>query len=113
MDNQTLTAKLDQRIITLWLDSLDPIHREALQPCEIVLDTYKVKNSLGMLLQYRAVRIECFSEALRNALMIGYRYYAIKAHNLGFDICFSVHGEWSVAYNGAAIARKPSPGEGC
>jgi hypothetical protein len=43
--------------------------------------------------------------------MIGYRYYALKAYNLGFDICFSVKGEWSIAYNGGAIARKPLRGE--
>jgi hypothetical protein len=103
MDNQTLTTQLDKRVIALWLDSLDGLHREALQPCEIVLDTYKVKNSLGLLLQYRAIRIECFNEALRNALMIGYRYYALKAYSLGFDICFSVNGEWSIAYNGGAL----------
>jgi hypothetical protein len=111
MDNQTLTTQLDQRLITLWLDSLDSLHREALQPCKLVIETYKVKNSLGILLQYRTLRIECFSEALRNALMIGYRYYALKAYNLGFDICFSVKGEWSIAYNGGAIARKPLHGE--
>ncbi|HEY9798320.1 MAG TPA: hypothetical protein V6D30_21995 [Leptolyngbyaceae cyanobacterium] len=112
MENQTLTAQLDKRVIALWLDSLDCLHKEALEPCEIVLDTYKVKNSLGILLQYRTLRIECFSEALRNALMIGYRYYALKTHALGFDLCFSVNGEWSIAYNGAAIAQKPSQGEG-
>jgi hypothetical protein len=111
MDNQTLTTQLDQRLITLWLDSLDSLHREALQPCKLAIETYKVKNSLGILLQYRTLRIECFSEALRNALMIGYRYYALKAYNLGFDICFSVKGEWSIAYNGGAIARKPLRGE--
>lgn len=111
MDNQTLTAQLDHRVIALWLDSLDGLHREALKPCEIIIDTYKVRNSLGLLLQYRALRIECFSEALRNALMIGYRYYAVKAHHLGLDICFSVNGEWSVAYNGGAIAQKPFQGE--
>ena len=107
MENQTLTTQLDQRIITLWLDSLDPLHKEALKPCEILLDTYKLRNSLGILLQYRTFRIECFNEALRNALMIGYRYYAIKANSFGYDICFSVKGEWSIAYNGAAIAKKP------
>jgi hypothetical protein len=107
MDNQTLTAQLDQRVITLWLDSLEWLHKEALNPCVITLDTYKVKNSFGMLLQYRTIRIECFSEALRNALMIGYRYYALKAYALGFDVCFSVNDEWSVAYNGAAIRQKP------
>jgi hypothetical protein len=112
MDNQTLTAQLDHRVITLWLDSLDGLHREALKPCDLVFDTYKVKNSLGILLQYRTIRIECKSVALRNALMIGYRYYAITAYNLGFDICFSVNGEWSVAYNGGALARKLSQGEG-
>lgn len=107
MENQTLTAQLDMRVITLWLDSLDPLYREAMKPCEIVLDMYKVRNDLGILLQYRTLRIECFSEALRNALMIGYRYYAIKAHTFGLDICFSVNGEWSVAYNGAAITKRP------
>jgi hypothetical protein len=106
MENQILTTQLDQRIITLWVDSLDPLHKEALKPCEILLDTYKLRNSLGVLLQYRTFRIECFSEALRNALMIGYRYYAIKAHSFGYDLCFSVKGEWSIAYNGAAIAKK-------
>lgn len=111
MENQTLTAQLDKRVIDLWLDSLDCLHREAIKPCEIVIETYKVKNSLGILLQYRTLRIECCSEPLRNALMIGYRYYALKAHALGFDICFSVNGEWSVAYNGAAIAKKPQLGE--
>lgn len=111
MDNQTLATQLDQRVIALWLDSLDGLHREALTPCQIVIDTYKVRNSLGILLQYRTIRVECFSEALRNALMIGYRYYAIKAHELGFDICFSVNGEWSVAYNGGAISRKLSQDE--
>jgi hypothetical protein len=44
--------------------------------------------------------------------MIGYRYYALKTHALGFDLCFSVNGEWSIAYNGAAISQKPSQGEG-
>jgi len=112
MDNQTLTAQLDKRVIALWLESLDSLYKEALTPCDIALDSYKVKNSLGVLLQYRTFRIECFSEALRNALMIGYRYYALKAYALGFDLCFSVHGEWSVAYNGAAIAKKQSPKEG-
>ncbi len=107
MDNQTLTVQLEQRVIDLWLDSLDWLHKEALKPCELVLDTYKVKNSLGMLLQYRTLRVECFNEAFRNALMIGYRYYAIKAYALGFDICFSVDGEWSVAYNGAALTQTP------
>lgn len=107
MENQTLTAQLDQRVIDLWLESLDGLHREALIPCEIVIETYKLKNGLGLLLQYRAIRVECFSEALRNALMIGYRYYTLKAYNLGFDICFSVNAEWSVAYNGGVIARKP------
>jgi len=107
MINDTLTAQLDKRVISLWLESLDNLHKEALKPCELVLETYKVKNSLGILLQYRTFRIECFSEALRNALMIGYRYYAIKAYELGFDLCFSVNGEWSVAYNGAALAKKP------
>lgn len=111
MDNETLTAQLNKRLIALWLDSLDNIYGEALKPCEIVLDTYKVKNGLGMLLQYRTFRIECFSDALRNALMIGYRYYAVKAHALGLDLCFSVNGEWSVAYNGAAITQKPPQGE--
>ncbi|HEY9649316.1 MAG TPA: hypothetical protein V6C95_01540 [Coleofasciculaceae cyanobacterium] len=111
MENQTLTAQLDKRVIDLWLESLDSLYREALKPCEIAIETYKIKNSLGILLQYRTLRIECFSEALRNALMIGYRYYALKAHGLGFDICFSVNGEWSVAYNGAAIAKKPQLGE--
>jgi hypothetical protein len=105
MENQTLTAQLDKRVIAVWLDSLEPLYKEALKPCEIVLDTYKVRNGLGILLQYRTLRIECFSEALRNALMIGYRYYAVKAHALGFDVCFSVDGRWSVAYNGAAIAK--------
>jgi hypothetical protein len=112
MQNETLTTQLDKRVISLWIDSLDLIHREALTPCEIVVDNYKVKNSLGLLLQYRTLRIECFSEALRNALMIGYRQYAIKAHALGFDLCFSVNGEWSVAYNGAAIAQRPPRSEG-
>ncbi|HEY9596582.1 MAG TPA: hypothetical protein V6D33_02820 [Cyanophyceae cyanobacterium] len=111
MENQTLTAQLDKRVIDLWLESLDSLYREALKPCEIAIETYKIKNSLGILLQYRTLRVECFSEALRNALMIGYRYYALKAHALGFDICFSVNGEWSVAYNGAAIAKKPQLGE--
>lgn len=111
MENQTLTAQLDKRVIGLWLESLDSLHREALKPCEIAIETYKIKNSLGILLQYRTLRIECFSETLRNALMIGYRYYALKAHALGFDICLSVNGEWSVAYNGAAIAKKPQLGE--
>ena len=111
MDNQTLTAQLDNRVIDLWLDSLDELHREALKPCEILIETYKVKNSLGILLQYRALRIECFNPALRNALMIGYRYYTVKSYQLGLDICFSVNGEWSVAYNGGAIARKPFSGE--
>lgn len=103
MDNLTLTTKLDERVVALWLDSLDWLHREALQPCEMAIETYKVKNSLGILLQYRTIRIECFNEALRNALMIGYRYYAVRAHALGFDVCFSVGGEWSVAFNGGAI----------
>lgn len=103
MDNQTLSTQLDQRVIALWLDSLDCLHREALKPCKVILDTYKVKNSLGILLQYRALRVECSDEALRNALMIGYRHYAAKAYGFGFDICFSVNGEWSVAYSGAAI----------
>lgn len=111
MDNQTLSAQLDERVVSLWLDSLDWLHKEALQPCHVMLETYKVKNSLGVLLQYRAIRIECFNEALRNALMIGYRYYAIKAHALGFDVCFSVNGEWSVAYNGGAIAKRMQQGE--
>ena len=111
MDNQTLSAQLDERVVSLWLDSLDWLHKEALQPCHVTLETYKVKNSLGVLLQYRAIRIECFSEALRNALLSGYRYYAIKAHALGFDVCFSVNGEWSVAYNGGAIAKKMQHGE--
>ena len=111
MDNETLTAQLDYRVIALWLDSLDNLYSEALKPCEIVLDTYKVKYGLGMFLQYRTFRIECFSDALRNALMIGYRYYAVKAHALGLDLCFSVNGEWSVAYNGAAITQKPPQGE--
>ena len=111
MDNQTLSAQLDERVVSLWLDSLDWLHKEALQPCHVTLETYKVKNSLGVLLQYRAIRIECFNEALRNALMIGYRYYAIKSHTLGFDVCFSVNGEWSVAYNGGAIAKKMQQGE--
>jgi hypothetical protein len=111
MDNQTLATQLDQRVIALWLDSLDGLHREALTPCYIVIDTYKVRNRLGILLQYRTIRVECFSEPLRNALMIGYRYYAIKAHELGFDICFSVNDEWSVAYNGGAISRKLSQDE--
>ncbi|HEY9890932.1 MAG TPA: hypothetical protein V6D37_03830 [Candidatus Sericytochromatia bacterium] len=112
MDNHSLTAQLDKRVITLWLESLDNLYRDALKPCYIALDTYKVKNSLGVLLQYRTFRIECCSEALRNALMIGYRYYAIKANALGFDLCFSVDGEWSVAYNGAAIAKNQSHKEG-
>lgn len=103
MDNQTLSAQLDKRVIDLWLDSLDEIHKEALKPCKLSLESYKVKNSLGILLQYRAIRIECFNEALRNALMIGYRYYAIKANTLGFDICLSVNGEWSIAYNGGVL----------
>ncbi|MEW6493946.1 MAG: hypothetical protein AB1589_15755 [Cyanobacteriota bacterium] len=103
MDNQTLSAQLDKRVIDLWLDCLDGLHKEALKPCELSLESYKVKNSLGILLQYRAIRIECFSEDLRNALMIGYRYYATKAHTLGFDICLSVNGEWSIAYNGGAV----------
>ena len=103
MDNQTLSAQLDQRVIDLWLDSLDALHKEALKACELSIESYKVKNSLGILLQYRTIRIECFSEALRNALMIGYRYYAIKAHALGFDVCLSVNGEWSIAYNGGAL----------
>jgi hypothetical protein len=107
MENQILNTQLDQRIITLWLDSLDSLHREALKPCEIEIETYKLRNSLGILLQYRTLRIECASEALRNALMIGYRYYAIKAHALGFDLCFSINGEWSVAYNGGAITKQP------
>lgn len=107
MDNQTLISQLDERVLTLWLESLDRLHREALQPCKITIETYKLKNTLGILLQYRTLRIECFSEALRNALMIGYRYYATKAHALGFDVCFSVNGEWSVAYNGSAITEKP------
>lgn len=111
MDNQTLSAQLDERVVSLWLDSLDWLHKEAIQPCHVTLETYKVKNSLGVLLQYRAIRIECFNESLRNALMIGYRYYAIKAHTLGFDVCFSVNGEWSVAYNGGAIAKKMQQGE--
>jgi hypothetical protein len=111
MENQTLTAKLDERVVALWLDSLDWLYKQALKPCEIVLETYKVKNGLGVLLQYRTIRIECFNEALRDALMIGYRYYAIKAHSLGFDICFSVDGDWSVAFNGGAIARRQSQGE--
>jgi hypothetical protein len=111
MDNQTLTIELDNRVMALWLDSLDPLYREALTSCEIVLDTYKVRNDLGILLQYRTIRIECFNEALRNALMIGYRYYAIKSHMFGFDICFSVKGEWSVAYNGAAIIKRPQQDE--
>jgi hypothetical protein len=111
MDNQTLSTQLDERVVTLWLDSLDWLHKEAIQPCQIAIETYKVKNSLGVLLQYRAIRIECFSEALRNALMIGYRYYAIKAHALGFDVCFSVNDEWSVAYNGGAIAKRMQHGE--
>ncbi|MBE9125700.1 MULTISPECIES: hypothetical protein [unclassified Coleofasciculus] len=105
MDNQTLSLQLDKRVISLWLDSLDSLHREALQPCEITLETYKLKNSLGVLLQYRTIRIECFAEALRNALMIGYRYYATKSHSLGFDVCLSVNGEWSVAYNGGALTN--------
>ncbi|MEO8893455.1 MAG: hypothetical protein ABI417_18360 [Coleofasciculaceae cyanobacterium] len=108
MENQSLTAQLDKRVITLWIESLDILHREALKPCDISLNTYKVKNSLGILLQYRTFRIECATEALRNALMIGYRYYAIKANVLGFDLCFSVDGEWSVAYNGEAIAKNQS-----
>jgi hypothetical protein len=107
MENQTLTTQLDQRVITLWLDSLDPLYREAMKPCEIVLDTYKVRNDLGILLQYRTLKIECFSEALRNALMIGYRYYAIKAYMYGLDVCFSVNGQWSIAYNGAALTKRP------
>jgi hypothetical protein len=107
MKNQILNTQLDQRIITLWIDSLDTLHREALKPCEIAIETYKLRNSLGILLQYRTLRIECASEALRKALMIGYRYYAIKAHTLGFDLCFSVNGEWSVAYNGGTIAKQP------
>ena len=111
MDNQTLTAQLNKRVISLWLDSLDSLYREALTPCEIVLDTYKVRNGLGILLQYRTLRIECFSEALRNALMIGYRYYAVKSNALGLDLCFSVKGEWSIAYNGAAITQKPPHAE--
>ncbi|MCA1991554.1 MAG: hypothetical protein LDL41_05835 [Coleofasciculus sp. S288] len=111
MNNETLTAQLDQRVISLWLDSLDALHKEALKPCEITIDNYKVKNSLGVLLQYRTIRVECFNEALRNALLIGYRYYAIKSHALGFDVCFSVNGEWSVAYNGAAIAKRPQQNE--
>ncbi len=111
MDNQTLTAQVDQRVMDLWLDSLDGLHREALKPCETLIETYKVKNSLGFLLQYRTIRIECKSEALRNALMIGYRYYALKAHHFGLDVCFSVNGEWSVAYNGGAIVQKPCQGE--
>jgi hypothetical protein len=110
MENQTLTAQLDQRVITLWLDSLDSLYKQALKPCEIVIDTYKVKNNLGILLEYRTFRVECFSEPLRNALMIGYRYYAIKAHAMGLDLCFSVNGEWSIAYNGAALTRKPPRG---
>lgn len=110
MENQILNTKLDQRIITLWIDSLDALHREALKPCEIAIETYKLRNSLGILLQYRTLRIECASESLRNALMIGYRYYAIKAHALGFDLCFSINGEWSVAYNGGVIAKQ-SPHE--
>lgn len=105
MDNQTLNAQLDKRIITLWLNSLEELHRNALQPCQIVLDTYKVKNTLGVLLLYNTVRIECCSEALRNALMIGYRHYAAKAYALGYDVCFSVNGEWSVAYSGATIQK--------
>lgn len=105
MDNQTLNAQLDKRIITLWLNSLEELHRNALQTCEIVLDTYKVKNTLGVLLLYRTFRIECRSEDLRNALMIGYRHYAAKAYTLGFDICFSLNGEWSVAYSGATIQK--------
>lgn len=108
MENQSLTAQLDKRVITLWLESLDSLYRDALKPCDISLDTYKVKNSLGVLLQYRTFRIECATEALRNALMIGYRYYAIKANTLGLDLCFSVDGEWSVAYNGEAIAKNQS-----
>jgi hypothetical protein len=112
MNNLSLTAQLDQRVITLWMESLDNLYREALRPCEIILDTYNVKNGLGVLLQYRTLRIECKSPALRNALMIGYRYYALKAHRLGFDLCFSVNGEWSIAYNGAAIAKHQFPSEG-
>jgi hypothetical protein len=111
MNNKTLAAQLDERVITLWLDSLDDLYRQALNPCEIVIETYKAQNSLGILLYYRTLRVECFSEALRNALMIGYRYYAVKANALGFDICFSVNSQWSVAFNGGAIARKPSQGE--
>jgi len=111
MDNQTLTAQLDKRVIALWLESLDSLYKEALTPCDIALDSYKVKNSLGVLLQYRTFRIECFSEALRNALMIGFRYYAVKAHTLGLDVCFSVNGQWSVAYSGAALTQKPPQGE--
>jgi hypothetical protein len=112
MDNQSLTAQLDKRVIALWLESLDSLYRDAIKPCDISLDTYKVKNSLGVLLQYRTFRIECFSEALRKALMIGYRYYAIKANALGLDLCFSVDGEWSVAYNGEAIEKNQSHREG-
>ena len=111
MDNQTLTTALDNRVISLWLDSLDGLHREALKSCEIEIETYKVKNSLGLLLQYRAIRVECQSEVLRNALMIGYRYFAVKAYQLGLDICFSVDGEWSVAYNGGALAPNSSQSE--
>lgn len=111
MDNQTLSVQLDNRVIALWLESLDELYREALKPCKIMLDTYKVKNSLGILLQYRTFRIECESVALRNALMIGYRYYAIQAYALGFDLCFSVNGEWSVAYNGGAISKHQFPGD--
>lgn len=111
MNNKTLTVQLNQQVIQIWLNSLDNLHREALKPCDIVLDTYKINNNLGVLLQYRTLRIECFNEALRNALMIGYRYYAIKAHTLGLDICFSVNGEWSVAYNGAALAKYPPHNE--
>lgn len=111
MDNQTLTAQLDERVITLWLDSLDWLHREALTPCNIAIDSYKLKNSLGILLQYRTIRIECASVALRNALMIGFRYYAVKAHALGLDVCFSVNGQWSVAYSGAALTQQPPQGE--
>lgn len=112
MNDRTLAANLDKRVVTLWLDSLDTLHREALKPCRIALDSYNVKNNFGVLLNYRTFRVECFSESLRNALMIGYRYYAIKAHALGFDLCFSVNGEWSVAYNGGALLRKPQQDDG-
>jgi hypothetical protein len=43
--------------------------------------------------------------------MIGYRYYAVKSNALGLDLCFSVKGEWSIAYNGAAITQKPPHAE--